>query len=263
MASTVVTQGFITIFDEMRGAWRAAPGPQPLLLEDDSLAQSAEAGAIVVAFGWMARLVRTGEAVLLLGDNGYREESAPLVRSMIEHCIGLSWLVDQRGPAFQVLLRMRAESLRRFQAAQESGWTLEGPEAQELLQRAIDVETDDETRFLDRFAAVRTQAAHYGLGSFYQGWLIESSSSHASLDSAQPYYEQTSELSVSLRATPEARFIEREAIVVSSVHAALVAYNQIVQSASLADQLNSWLLRLQELGAMLAEEHRTGEQQAD
>ena len=81
----------------------------------------AEIGAVAVIHGWIARLIRTGEAALILDERGYGEEASPLVRSMHEHAIGPWWLVDQRGDAFQALSRSRSNEMRKLREAQAQG----------------------------------------------------------------------------------------------------------------------------------------------
>src|SRR3954451_77865 len=102
MASPALAADFRRLFDDMAAAWRTAPAPEGVAVTEMTRAALAEVSAIAVTYGWMARVIRTGEAALLQADQGYATEAAPSVRTMIEHAIGLWWLVEERGTAFQV-----------------------------------------------------------------------------------------------------------------------------------------------------------------
>jgi hypothetical protein len=136
----------------------------------------------------MARVIRSGEAALLLEEAGHGEEASPLVRSMIEHAIGLSWLVDSRGDAVQALRRAHGYEMSRFERSQALGWSVD-EQLQERLRQAVEVETDEHTRSLDRLLHVAEQAKEYGLGMLLQAWMVETWTSHASLTSARAYYD--------------------------------------------------------------------------
>jgi hypothetical protein len=257
MASPDLAADFRALFDDMAVAWRAAPAPEGVAVTDLTRAALAEISAVAVTYGWMARVVRTGEAALLLADDGYATEAAPLVRTMIEHAIGLWWLVEERGTAFQVLVRARSRTMQRFQEAQETGWTLEGPESQQLLQDAIDLETDQATVTRDFMQHVKNQAVAYGLGSLYQAWLIETGYSHASLSSAQPYYNEEEAVdggTIHLLPVPIDPGHETDARVVSITHTALIAYNRLLPGEPLTEQLEQWERRFADLGTRLTQE---------
>jgi len=128
----------------------------------------ADVEATAVVYGWMMRVIRNGEAALQLVDAGYGPEASPLIRSMIEHAIGLWWIVDQPGAAFQALTRARSETMRRLHAAQATGWVIGDDESQRLLQEAINIVTDEDTRAVDRLLHIAHQAAQYNLGRLYQ-----------------------------------------------------------------------------------------------
>ncbi|GEM_PF-6572825 len=241
MASAHLAADYVVLFEDMRSVWHGLPAPQGMHLPEISRASMSEVEAIAMMYGWMCRTIRTGEAALKLSALGYTVELSPLRRSMIEHAIGLWWVADQRGNAFQVLIRRRSRSMEILQAAQENGWPIEGEEAQSLLQNAIDIETDEETRTYDSFGHVAHQAVAYGLGTLYQAWLLETSTSHASIASAHPYYsyEETTN-TVQLHLVPLETGAEVEASVVIAVILALTAYNQILDGTPLNDRIPDW-----------------------
>jgi hypothetical protein len=112
VASPELDQQFRALYAQMADAWRSAPEPDGIFLAEVHRAGLADVGVVAVIHGWMARLVRTGEAALLCDEYEYGEEASPLIRSMLEHAIGLWWLVDQRGNAFQALVRSRSNHPR-------------------------------------------------------------------------------------------------------------------------------------------------------
>lgn len=52
-----------------------------------------------IAHGWYMRVDRGTNAVLLLDREGMEEEAAPIRRSIIEHVVGLRWLVAEGNQA--------------------------------------------------------------------------------------------------------------------------------------------------------------------
>ncbi|GAA5161367.1 DUF5677 domain-containing protein [Ornithinimicrobium tianjinense] len=210
--------------------WEKAPGPPTMALPDGSRASGAQVDAVNITWGWTARIVRTGEAALLLSDHAFHVEASPLLRSMLEHAIALRWVVDKRGSAAQALLRDRANGYSRFQAAQHSGWRLEG-EAAERLERAIAVETDDDTRIEDRHLATLHRARTYGLMNLYQAWLIETWSTHATFVSAEPYFDVDDAARGRLHRVPEWEVNSVPGGVAITLHSALACYESMVPEA--------------------------------
>jgi hypothetical protein len=257
MASEALSRAFRDLYSDMADGWRNSPPPMHVAIGEGSRADQAEIQASAVAYGWIARVVRTGEAAIGATHNGYATEVAPLVRSMIEHAIGLWWLADQRGIAYQALVRARSNRLLKFQKAQDKGWALDGPELQQLLQDAIDLETDDDTRPYDRFLHVAAQATEYDLVAFYQAWLIETGMSHANIDSARPYFDvDEANLTATLRESPREPGSEVEAAAASALHTALIAYNRFLPDDHLGADLIEWERRFADLGRRLQAEHR-------
>ncbi len=256
MASSELNADFVALFEEMTEAWVHAPGPEGMHLPEVTLGGLANVEAVAVIHGWMARIVRSGEAALMLLGRDYDEEASPLVRSMLEHAIGLWWLVEQRGDAFQVLVRARANEMKRFEKAQQHGWQLGDEKGLELLREAIEAETEERTLNLDRFAHVGEQAKEFGLGSFLQAWMIESWTSHASIASARAYYKVkanpgSSTDEIALHRFPLQGHRELAAAVTSVMHTAFCAYNRMLDDDPLANRLEMWRLRFEELGLRL------------
>lgn len=187
-------------------------------------------------------------------DNGYVAEAAPTIRSMIEHAIALWWVVDQRGDAFQVLVRVRARAAATLQKAQAIGSNIAGEDAQRLLQEVIDEETDSETVTFDYLKATAAQAEKYGLGALYQAWLLETGQSHARIDSARPYYVHRAGTTIDLLRVPVDTGSEPEAAVTNVIYTALLAYNRLLDGAPLNERLEAWAGEFSALSERLRQE---------
>jgi hypothetical protein len=201
-----------------------------------------------VTWGWTARVLRMAEATLLLHREGFDTELAPLLRSMQEHAIALPWVADRRGRAYQALARQRAEGWSRFKAAQTDSWTLEG-EAAVLLESAMAVQTDEDTDSEKTLLKTLHRAQTYGLEPLYQAWLLETWSTHATLMSAEPYFDVDPE---TLRGTlnrtgsfepPGYRVIGSVAM---AVHTALTNYEKIHEGA-FRGRLHEWEITFEQI----------------
>jgi hypothetical protein len=227
---------FVELCEEMIEAWCHAPVPERLKVAQISRANLSDVGAITVVWGWTARVARTAEATLSLHREGFDVEAAPLVRSMLEHAIAIFWLVDKRGPAYQALARARALSWQKFKQAQATGRKLDVEKA-ELLERAVTVETDDDTLSKDYLLSTAHRAVAYNLGLFYQAWLIETWGTHATMLSAEPYFtfsdslEEGTATVTRLHHVPRNTERETAAATVTALHAALTGYEQAVPDA--------------------------------
>lgn len=242
--------GFRMLLDEMIAAWAEAAGPSPRLLESGERAELAEIGASSVVWAWTNRVVRTARAALVLHDHDFDVEASPLRRSLFEHAEAIHWLADKRGPAYQALVRARSLNMKKFKTAQDAGWSL-NEEQQEPLDEAISIETDDDTRSQDTYLNAKQRAEAYGLGSVHQGWLIETWTSHPTLMSALPYFDQHEEsLDSSLYEVPKP--MARAAVVAAcaAVHVALSGYERLVPNA-FGGKLEAWQSRFAELGDQL------------
>lgn len=246
-SDSAATRGdFLLLFGEMASTFRRAPSPTPIWLEQVSLSGLAGAEAIAVMFGWTNRVIRTGEAALALDDGGFTAEASPLLRSMLEHAMALHWLRDQPADAFQVLVRARQAQIRKLQDAEDQGWRL-SDETRLLMGEMLGIETEDSSRAADFLLATKHHAERYGHGSLYQAWLIETWSSHASLASANPYYEAEDGrdgFSFGLLSSPKEMGIDLPAQCVVAALVALDAYNGVLPDSSLTRSLADWNERL-------------------
>jgi hypothetical protein len=248
---------FVALCEDMLTAWQTVPPPSSVPIGDATRATLSEnLGAVEIIWGWTARVARLAEAALLLERYGFDTEIAPTIRSMVEHVIALPWVIDKRGAAYQALARQRSHSVEMFKKAQTARWTLSG-EAAELLEKAINIETDDDTRSEDVNLATRHRAKAYGLDVAYQVWLLETWATHASFESATVYSEfdvaaRTGKLSHYAR--PSGRMTA--GAVAQALQAALTYYADFDENA-LAGRPAEWLSRMAEIMDQFKREHAT------
>ena len=241
MVGSEIEARFIDLIEDMTAAWREAPNPQPVVMPDMTRASLSDAGAIAVIWGWTARVMRMAESALLLHREGFDTELAPLVRSMLEHAIALPWVADKRGRAYQTLARERADGWSRFKAAQTDAWTLEG-EAAALLESAIHVETDEDTHSENTLLRTLHRAQTYNLEPLYQAWLLETWSTHATMTSAEPYFDvdpETLRGTLNRTGSGAPAGYQISGGIAIAVHTSLASYEK-VDAAAYPRRLNEW-----------------------
>lgn len=171
-----------------------APKPQPLWVEDESDKQRRLAAAPGIAWGWLQRTVRSGEAAIKLEKSGYGSEAAPLLRSALEHAMRLIWADSGEGGFVEVAMLAKKETSRKMLAAQHDGWRFDATMARQLQQYA-DTSTED---FKNEGSATGLKNAidkspeeiKDRLKSMYLAWLAYTSYSHPTIDTAEPYIDR-------------------------------------------------------------------------
>jgi hypothetical protein len=77
-----------------------------------------------VAHGWFMRVQRGIEALMLLDEQGFGAEAAPLRRSMIEHTVGLRWLAQEGDSVKDTLINAAAnQAENRKKSLFAAGWS--------------------------------------------------------------------------------------------------------------------------------------------
>lgn len=121
-----------------------------------------------------------------LDDAGFNVEAAPLRRSVLEHKIGLAWLVEDAGTAWRVLGRgSMADAVKRKESIERAGWSSVNLAAfDEVIAdgQEIDPGADNQLHFRQRCEMVDSPQD-------WAAYLIETSMSHPSWASARPYFE--------------------------------------------------------------------------
>ncbi|WP_300682827.1 DUF5677 domain-containing protein [Nocardioides sp.] len=229
------------VFEEMLARFRDLPAPETGPVDLTSFSDVAGVEALLVAYGWTARVVRTAHAAIRLDSDGFATEASPMVRSMAEHLIALHWVTEQRGDAFQALLRAWQHELSRFKEAESAGWKLD-PDIIKAVDELRSLETDKASLPADALARTRHAAERYGLGVVYRAWLVESWTSHASYMSAKTYYDYdpTAALEFTLRGDDPSRPSDVTSICTAMTHAALGVYSRMLPGGILTDDLSRW-----------------------
>lgn len=77
-----------------------------------------------VAHGWFMRVQRGIEALMLLDEQGFGAEAAPMRRSIIEHVVGLRWLAQEGDAVRDALINGAARQAdARRKSLQAAGWS--------------------------------------------------------------------------------------------------------------------------------------------
>ncbi|QDW28608.1 hypothetical protein FFF93_001515 [Arthrobacter sp. KBS0702] len=224
----VKDEPFVDLFNEIASLWEAAPAPQNVPHRDGSRLTWTTAATTAVAWGWLVRVIRTGESAILLAKNGLGPEAAPLMRSIIEHSIRLAYTADAGVEAIEVGLRERSHSLEKLKKAQSNGWALPPERLSEIDW--MQAEASEEYRHLDSFAHLAHVVKRLpSLGQLYMAWLLETQFSHPTLISAQSYFERDDDSHlIRLRTRAKAEADNRvDAQVCINVLVALRAYAHI------------------------------------
>lgn len=237
------------MFADLTTFARELPSPPRRFVEDADRAQSNSAETVAVAWGWMQRVVRTSEAVLLLGKSGYTHEAAPLRRAVMEHATRLNWAVGIGGDRLmELLLKARAASDTKYQEAAESGFSLD--ENQLAWFRFREQEQSDRYSEDSRLAHIghvfSSDPSLYG--ATRQGWLWETARSHPTLDTAEIYYSISDAEKVVLRDSPKYPSSVRDIKLICAY--LLIAMEAYVELVGLSDTHG---VGVQELGLRLKE----------
>lgn len=180
---------FVDLFREIVVLWGSAPSPQTVPFGDGGRSRWTAAATTAVAWGWLVRVIRTGESAILLARHGLGPESAPLVRSVIEHSIRLAYAAHAGSEVIEVGLRERSRSLEKLKKAQSSGWPLPAEQLNDI--EWMQAEANEEYKHLDSFAHLAHVVKRIpSLGQLYMAWLLETQFSHPTLISAQAYFER-------------------------------------------------------------------------
>ena len=113
------------IYRELVQMVNESPNPAPLRLENNDLSGRRRAAAPAVAWGWLQRALRSGEAAIKLERAGYGSEAAPLLRASLEHAIRLVWANSVGDRFIEVAMLSKQDTSRLLKEAQENGWTFD------------------------------------------------------------------------------------------------------------------------------------------
>lgn len=179
---------FAALYADIRSLASSAPAPAAAPHLPGERSSLSNAAAVALAWGWLVRLLRTGDAAIHLEAAGYGEESSPLIRSMLEHAMRLYWIAQEGGGVVEVALRQRSGSIAKMRESQSAAWTYSEEEIAAL--EALQQEAGEESSSLDNQVHIRNFVNKHPerLMPIYQAWLLETQRSHPTLSSARPYY---------------------------------------------------------------------------
>lgn len=168
-----------------------APKPTPTWIANDSAAERRRATAPGLAWGWLQRTLRNGEAAIKLEKSGYGSEAAPLLRSALEHAMRLIWADAGEETFVEVAMLAKKTTSKKILDAQHDGWRFDATVAEKLQQYA-DASTDD-YRSMETYTHLKNaidnspEDVRRQLKSMYMAWLVYTATSHPSIDSSEPY----------------------------------------------------------------------------
>lgn len=192
-----------------------------------------------VAHGWYMRCHRGIEAVLLLEQANRQEEAAPIRRSVVEHVVGLKWLVEQGSIVADILRRGAAhDATKRKAAMQAANWT-------SVDLQLFDAVIDD-ARDLDRQHDVllnfKPRCDRFGTPHDWTTYLTETRHCHPCWESAVAYLDLSSGNPVA-RSHP-ASLIDQAGFCAVHLYEALISINEIVDDQRLDGELDEICPRL-------------------
>lgn len=171
-----------------------APKPNPLWVENESDHEQRRAAIPGLAWGWLQRTIRSGEAAIKLEKSGYASEAAPLVRSALEHAMRLYRAGAGEGDLVEVAMLAKKGTSEKLVKAQHDGWRLD-PAMVKQLQQYVDADTSEFDSLAHLVAlkkAIDTSPDEIKdrLKSMYLAWLFNTASSHPTIDTAEPYIDR-------------------------------------------------------------------------
>lgn len=187
-----------------------APKPTPMWIANESAAEQRRATAPGLAWGWLQRALRNGEAAIKLEKSGYGSEAAPLLRSALEHAMRLVWADAGEGTFVEVAMLAKKKTSKKILDAQHDGWRFDAALAEQLQQYA-DASTDD-YKSMETYTHLKNaidkspEDVRRQLKSMYLAWLVYTAVSHPSIDSSEPYiYKEPGSNYVALLSEPRPR----------------------------------------------------------
>lgn len=152
----------------------------------------------VTAYGWWRLICRSAEAVLLLSEQGFTIEAAPVVRNVLNHAYALHWLVDNGDAAVEALAAVNSKDMEKMCARLErTGWpiaaeyrrALEEHKASQPEPTAADSELIRELQH--EISNFYDMLDRYGSADVYPVYAHLSRLSHTSIETANAYLEWT------------------------------------------------------------------------
>lgn len=177
------------IYSDLVDLLFAAPKPSQREVGAGTRDDQRKGLAPAVAWGWLVRVARSGEAAIDMEKRGYGAEAAPLVRSALEHAIRLQWAAEYGDNFIEVALLAQKDGFEKLQAAQTDSWRFDAELANALQGHAAEASQDYLTlNNLTRLRAI-VDSNQERLGNLYMAWLYDTQESHPSLMTARHYFQ--------------------------------------------------------------------------
>ena len=193
------------VYSDLTELVRSAPLPSSLMIRDSTRSSQREALVPAIAWGWLLRTLRTGQAAINLESAGYGAEASPLVRASLEHAIRLQWAAEYGSEFVEVALIAQKNGYAKLQGAQTDNWKFSTELANALEDHAA--EASDEYKSVGTLTTLRSIVNEYPdkLGSLYVAWLFDTQESHPSILTARHYFE-SDDLRGAYRLLEQSRF---------------------------------------------------------
>lgn len=138
----------------------------------------------LLAYGWFASIVRTGELVALGHENGLRHECAGSARTVQQHTLALQWLTEGGDPAFDAV---EADAERRaydlVKELNDTGWPIPTGFTMQVATRPAQSGALEE-----QFSNYKAMCRLYkGGDQLYVPFKLQSGYAHPSFVGAQAY----------------------------------------------------------------------------
>jgi hypothetical protein len=158
-----------------------------------SLTPTTTQRVFLLAYGWFASIVRTGELVALAHENGLRHECSASARVVLQHTLALQWLTEGGDPAFDAV---EADAERRaydlVKELHDTGWPIPAGFTMQATTKPAKSGALEEQ--IDNFKAMC--ALYKGGDQLYVPFRLQSGYAHPSYVGAQAYLiPEKSELS--------------------------------------------------------------------
>ncbi|TLM73133.1 DUF5677 domain-containing protein [Pseudarthrobacter sp. NamB4] len=202
-----------------------------------------------VAYGWFMRCHRGIQAVLMLEEEGFQVEAAPIRRSVLEHVVALKWLAAQGSVAAGILRRGASNDARkRREAVRNANWTSVDLD----LFDAVVQDGEGLDRQHDNLLAFKARCEKFGTSDDMVLYLAETAQSHPCWQSASPYLDLSSGKPVPL--VDPGSPVDQAGFCVVHLIEALLCVNQIFESSILSADLEEILPAVRSLMVRQGEE---------
>lgn len=196
------------------------------------------------------RCHRGVEAVLLLEQANHQEEAAPIRRSVLEHVVGLKWLVEQGSVVADILRRGAAhDATKRKAAVQSSNWTSVDLQ---LFDAVVD-DAKDLDRQYDVWLNFKPRCDRFGTSHDWTTYLTETTRCHPCWESAVAYLDLSSGQPI-VRGHP-VPLIDQAGFCAIHLYEALISFNEMLDDQELGSELNDIWPRLHTIIVRQRREH--------